>query len=124
MKGFAWSPGGKRIALVSRDPDPDEPDEQEKAEKKKKTPPIVVKRLQFKEDGEGYLDDRRDHVYVLTVADKKVNQITSGPYDDSSPAWSPDGSQIAFVSNRTENPDSNRNTDIFLVSAEGGGGSG
>lgn len=122
VSSYEWSPDGKKIALISHDPDPNEPDpdEEEEKKKKKKTPPIVVNRLQFKEDGEGYLNERRDHLYVLTVSDKKTAQITSGPYDDSSPAWSPDGSQIAFVSNRSENPDSNRNTDIFLVSPEGG----
>ncbi|MFQ5771076.1 MAG: S9 family peptidase, partial [bacterium] len=30
----------------------------------------------------------------------------------------PDGKLIAFVSNRTENPDGNRNTDIWIVSAD------
>jgi len=58
-----------------------------------------------------------------------LKQITSGPYDDagslqsdysSPPHWSPDGKQIVFVSNRTQEPDSNTNTDLFVVSADGG----
>jgi Tol biopolymer transport system component len=57
---------------------------------------------------------------VLDVATKEAKQITSGPYDDSSPVWSPDGRLIAFVSKRTEEPDSNQNSDIFLVSVDGG----
>ena len=44
-------------------------------------------------------------------------QITSGDYDDSDPAWSPDGLSIAFVSNRSEHPDRNFNSDIFIVAA-------
>ncbi len=120
VSDFDWSPDGKRIVVVSHDPDPKEEEGEAAKEKKKSEPPIVVTRLQFKEDGTGYLNDLRDHLYVVDVADKKSSQITSGPYDDGDPAWSPDGSTIAFVSNRTENPDSNHNTDIFLVGAGGG----
>jgi dipeptidyl aminopeptidase/acylaminoacyl peptidase len=47
-----------------------------------------------------------------------MTQLTSGDYDDSQPAWSPDGSRIVFTSNRTENPDSNYNTDIWHVSSD------
>src|SRR6202034_2650107 len=47
------------------------------------------------------------------LASHKMTQITSGDYDDSAPAWSPDGHSIAFVSNRSdfEDPDHNYNTD-------------
>ena len=53
--------------------------------------PIVIRRRQFKRDGEGYLTDVRSHLYVFDVARKTSLQLTSGAYDDSSPAWSPDG---------------------------------
>jgi Tol biopolymer transport system component/imidazolonepropionase-like amidohydrolase len=36
----------------------------------------------------------------LRHADGKAEQLTSGPEDDADPAWSPDGSQLAYVSNR------------------------
>ncbi len=37
----------------------------------------------------------------LRHADGKTEQLTSGPEDDADPAWSPDGSQLAYVSTRT-----------------------
>ncbi len=46
-----------------------------------------------------------------------MTQITSGDYDDTQPAWSPDGASIAFTSNRSSDPDSNYNTDIWVVDA-------
>jgi dipeptidyl aminopeptidase/acylaminoacyl peptidase/tetratricopeptide (TPR) repeat protein len=115
---LAWSPDGTRLALVVNDPDPDErPEDETKGEgDAKKTPkPIVLERLQFKHDEEGFLRELRAHIHVFEVATKTTAQVTSGPYDDASPVWSPDGQAIAFVSNRTPDPDSNRNSDVFLV---------
>ena len=121
---FAWSPDSTRLALIMTDPDPAEAqaekDAKAAAEKKESPKPIIVTRLQFKRDGEGFLTDRRDHIYVFDISSKKATQITKGPYDDGSMVWSPDGQSIAFVSNRTPEPDSNENTDIFMVPASGG----
>ncbi len=101
----------KKLLLTLQDPDLD------KDSKKKwvKGKPWVIDRIQFKEDYTGYLDHRRDHIYVYDIESKKLTQVTSGDYDDSSPAWSPDGKTIAFVSNRTEEPDINYNISIWLV---------
>jgi dipeptidyl aminopeptidase/acylaminoacyl peptidase len=124
---FAWSPAGDKIALVLRDPSPEEIEaakakEKERDKEKEKKPktqrPWVIDRLQFKQDEVGYLDRGRTHLYVLDVASRKMVQVTSGDYDDEQPAWSPDGRSLAFVSNRTPDPDRNYNTDIWVVAAD------
>jgi dipeptidyl aminopeptidase/acylaminoacyl peptidase len=116
---FAWSPDSSRLVLVLQDPSVDEIEASKNKDAKPKPRPWVIDRLHFKEDEIGYLDRRRHHLYTLTIADKKQTQITSGDFDDDDPAWSPDGRQIAFASNRsTPDPDRNYNTDIWTVSAD------
>jgi dipeptidyl aminopeptidase/acylaminoacyl peptidase len=121
VSSFAWSPDSTRLVLVAHDPDPDEVNGKDEAKKEEKAPkPVVITRLQFKRDTIGYLDNLRDHVYVFDVAAKTAMQVTEGPYDDDSPTWSPDGESIAFVSNRTKEPDANENSDIFVIAAKPG----
>ncbi len=122
VSSFVWSPDSSRLAVVVRDEDPDEAEEYagEEEGESDAPKPIVVTRLQFKRDGTGYLDDLKSHIYIFDLATKESVQVTEGPYNEGSPAWSPDGTTIAFVSNRTEEPDANENSDIFVVAAEAG----
>jgi dipeptidyl aminopeptidase/acylaminoacyl peptidase len=124
VNDFEWSPDSTRLVLILQDPKPEDAeaakDKDKPAPAKPKTPPpFVVDRLQFKQDTVGYLDHRRDHLYIFDVASKKVTQITSGDFDDNEPAWSPDGKSLAFSSNRsTPDPDRNYNSDIWVVAAD------
>jgi len=76
-------------------------------------------------DGRGYVD-RRVHLFVVAVDDPaggapaEPRQLTNGDWDDLDAAWSPDGSAILFVSNRTENAEHNLAADLWTVSPEGG----
>jgi len=120
---FEWSPDSTRLVLVLKDPKPEDAEaakEKDKTPPKPKTqPPYVIDRLQFKQDTVGYLDNHRSHLYVFNIEKKSITQITSGDFDDSEPAWSPDGKTLAFTSNRsTPDPDRNFNTDIWVVDAE------
>src|SRR6266568_1182777 len=117
---YAWSPDAKRLVFVVNEPDPRDPKDDDKdADKKKTAPPIVIDRYHFKEDISGYLRNEHTHLYLFDLAAKKAEVLTPGSlYDESSPVWSPDGTQIAFVSKRgTGDLDRNDNTDVWVIDA-------
>jgi dipeptidyl aminopeptidase/acylaminoacyl peptidase len=118
VEDFVWSPDSKRIALVLHDPDPREPEAKEK--EKKTVPPIVIDRYQFKKDIDGYITNRWSHLKLLDLATRQLAGLTSGQHDDILPAWSPDGQQVAFVTNRDKDPDRTENWDIYLIDAKAG----
>ncbi|QHW00570.1 S9 family peptidase [Spirosoma endbachense] len=114
LDDYVWSPDSKRLALVLRDPDYAD------SAKTKVRKPYVLDRYHFKADIKGYLEKGSVHLYVYDIADKKLDTLTTGIFDETSPVWSPDGSQLAFVSNRSEDPDRNQNTDIYVIDAHKG----
>ena len=117
---FEWSPDSKRFVLACDDPDPNDEPEKKEGWKRKTEPPIVVDRYHFKEDEDGYLGPERTHLYLFEVESRKLDILTSGTYDEEHPAWSPDGTRIAFVSKRGEDPDRTTDKSLFVIDAKPG----
>jgi dipeptidyl aminopeptidase/acylaminoacyl peptidase len=114
---YDWSPDGRRLALVVLDdPLPGADNDQED----KTPPPIVIDRYYFKEDETGYLNARQMHLYLLDVATHKTEALTFGRFTEAYPAWSPDGSQIAFMSKRGADPDRNNTFGLYVMPASRG----
>ncbi|RFZ85531.1 S9 family peptidase [Mucilaginibacter terrenus] len=115
LGSYEWSHDGKKLVMVIQDPENNGKDAP-------KTPkPIVIDRYHFKQDYEGYLENLHTHLYIFNIETKKLDTLTKGKFDESSPLWSPDGKSIVFVSNRDADPDRSENTDIFTIEARAGG---
>jgi dipeptidyl aminopeptidase/acylaminoacyl peptidase len=114
VTGCSFSPDGSRVACLSRTGPSD-----------RRTPSSDVRHytgLSYKFNDTGWFDDRRSHIWIIDLASGSATQLTSGDqWNDSDPQWSPDGSQLAFVSNRTgKEQDGDDDSDVWVVPVSGG----
>jgi len=113
---IAWSPDGSQIAFSAR-----VRDEAYEEEDDKKRRPRRFARLNYKLDNVGWTGDRRQHLFVVPAdGSAEPRQLTDGDFEHSSPAWSPDGQKLAFVSARSEDWDIELASYVYVVDAAGG----
>ncbi len=117
LRSLNGRPTARKLALIVNDEDPRE---QRGADKDKTPAPIVIDRYYFKEDVTGYLGTQRRHLYVFDMATRKADNLTPGRFDEIMPSWSPDGSRIAFYSNRNEDPDRNNEYGLYTIEPRAG----
>src|SRR5438445_4478622 len=113
---IAWSPDSKRIAFVSATPGPETA--------LAGGDPVVITRYLYKPDAEEGLtrfnDNRRRHIFIVDVEGGEPRPLTTGDFEEHSIEFSPDGREIAFVSNREPDPDLFYNPDLFVIRVDDG----
>jgi len=73
------------------------------------------RRIVFTSLKDGDLD-----IYTMNVDGTNVRRLTTTPGYDGGPWWSPDGKQIAYISNHEKDPDQSPNDEIYLIDAHVG----
>ncbi len=114
---FEWARDGSRIVCVSRSGPSDTI-----AAADRKSDVRHYQHISYKFNDTGWFDDKRSHLWVIAAKGGDAKQITDGQdWNDTQPQWSPDGTKIAFVSDRTGKAfDTSFNTDVWVIPATGG----
>jgi dipeptidyl aminopeptidase/acylaminoacyl peptidase len=113
LTSYEWSPDSERVVLVMH----------AGGEADGKPPqPIVIDAFEFKHDKEGYLSAAsRSHLYLLDVRSGACEALTADSgKNELHPAWSPDGEQIAYVTDPMKGPQQTAIEEIDLIAARAG----
>jgi acylaminoacyl-peptidase len=123
VDAFEWSPDGSSLVVrttsfgATR-----EEDRRARGKPKPRQPGAMprsdyryVDRLQGMLNGPGFIDDKVGHLWLVDVETGAARRLTDGPTTDESPAWSPDGSRIAFSASRGRDHDLDYQFDVFVA---------
>ncbi len=113
VEGFAWSPDGRSLAVLSTSRAADRVADARARGKapdaKPGSPPRsdyrFADRLHFLENGRGFAEHRRRQVWLVDVETGAARRLTNLPAAVGDVAWSPDGTRLAIETGRASAAD-------------------
>jgi dipeptidyl aminopeptidase/acylaminoacyl peptidase len=129
-----WSPDGATIAFTSTTNEKDlakkarqQAQKQDDKDTERESDVRVITRAVYRFNGRGYLDpERPTHVWTVPAlrdgpALPAPKQLTKGEFNEDAVTWSPEGTEIYFISNQQKEPYyASPDSDIYAVAAAGG----
>jgi acylaminoacyl-peptidase len=125
---FEWSPDGRRLVAVSTSRAATRAEDARRRGKHLRHRPEevahpdyrYVERLGYQYNGRGFINDRIGHLWLIDPATGAARALFEGPSPESEPAWSPDGTRIAFTANRRPDRDIRERSDIYVLEVDSG----
>ena len=123
VESFAWSPDGATLAVLTCSVGATRDEEAKRRGRPPKPKPgetpvsdyRYIDRLAYMYNGAGFVDDHRAHLWLVDVATGDARPLVVGPTAEEGPAWSPDGTRIAFTANRRRHPDIDFRSMVFVA---------
>ena len=113
---LAWSPDSRTLAFVATTP---LDTATARVAHDEKTGARHIRALPFKSDDDGLLDGRRKHLFTVALSGGEPRRVTTGDFDVTAIAWSPDGTSLAFAA-QIDAPEDAFYTDIHVVTLADG----
>ena len=119
VEAIEWAPDGSSLAAIAityleewADLDEDERNRR----------PRRITQVPFRFDNKGpWTHDRKRHIWLLDPdGDSEPRCLTPGDHNQEFPAWSPDGSKIAFLTDTADQPGLTTGNEVWSVDVESG----
>jgi dipeptidyl aminopeptidase/acylaminoacyl peptidase len=126
VEGFEWAPDGKHLAVLSASVGATQEEDaraRAKAATRKPTEPPesdfhYLDRLQYLFNGAGFVYHRKPRLWLVDAATGEARALTDGLAPENHPAWSPDGTRVAFAADRRRDRDVRWRSDVWVADVD------